>query len=163
MTSLPLRRLRAELRLFFLLTICYFILAGGWSVFFGVLGWRSFVAVFAVLWSSALWTFWNHREGTDRFDEIMLYLPLLVWFASFVAVKLVTWEVAGGRALWHSYGGDKGLANLLIEPSFVGIGASLYFRHWQLGQYTKISRRAMTAVALLIAALVAIVVPPLPE
>ena len=157
------RRLQMELALLVVLTVVYFSVAGGWLVLLGVVGWHLTVIVFSIAFLLALRTLWRHRGEADSRDEMMLYLPLLVWIATFILVKIVTWKLTQGRPVWHSYGNDKGLANALFEPAITGTVGSLYFLHWWLIDRIGISRRSVAIIVLLLAALVAVIAPPIPE
>jgi hypothetical protein len=157
------RWLLLQLRALALLTVAYFLIAGGWHVLFGMVGWNIAVTVFAIVWLSALASAWRHRTLFTRLDIVMLYLPLVAWSLSFVVMKAIVWHFAHGQRLWHTYGGDKGLSSFLLEPAVVGCGAALYFAHWRLSAHTRHARRFLLVVSLLTAVVTTIVMPPLPD
>jgi hypothetical protein len=156
-------RLQVELTVLAVLTVVYFLLAGGWLVLLGVIGWQLTVIVFSVVFLLAIRTLWRHRLEADSRDEMMLYLPLLGWVVTLLLVKIVTWRFAQGRPSWHWYGSDKGFANMLFEPAIAGTGGCLYFLHWWLTDRVGISRRSVAAIVLLFAASVAVIVPPIAD
>ncbi|HEV7426702.1 MAG TPA: hypothetical protein VGQ46_10070 [Thermoanaerobaculia bacterium] len=156
-------RLQVELTVLAVLTVVYFLLAGGWLVVLGVIGWQLTVIVFSVVSLLAIRTLWRHRREADVRDEIMLYLPLLCWVVAFSLVKILTWRFTQGRLLWHLYGSDKGVANMLFEPAIAGTGGCMYFLHWWMTDRIGISRRSVAIIVLLVATSVAVIVPPIAD
>jgi hypothetical protein len=144
------------------LVACVYSLSVGWPVVFGEVGWHFVGAALLLLLPVALSSTWATREHLDVFDWRMCYLPFLAWFVSFATVKPVVWKITHGAPFWLSYGADKGLANVIIEPGIVAIIGCLYFVGRRFGQ-RPMRRRRLAAVALLAAIVTPLLVPPLPE
>jgi hypothetical protein len=153
---------KTRLRVVGLLVIAYFFLAAGWLTFSGRIGWHSVSAAVFILTPLALWSMWHGRSRFTESEWRLLYLPLVIWLVSFFLFKYAVWSLTRGRAVLHSYGGDKGLANLIVEPGFVALLTLLYFIGLRMAASSR-QRRGLFMIVLAAAALLTLVVPPLPE
>ena len=86
----------------------------------------------------------------------------LIWLALAEAVGSVVWYAFHGQAVLGPYGRDKSLSNLAVELPATLILVTLAFPFTQPGQEGPWWRRGVWVVVV-IAALVTLVVPGLPE
>lgn len=121
--------------------------------------------IFAAAAPFFIWYSRRHRKELERADFHMIYLPFVVWWAAMLAVQLVTWRFCQGRAAFGPYGTDKSLSNFVVEPELALFFAGLPLLRFVVrdqGARDAMGRR-LRILAVVAAALVAVLVPGLPE
>jgi hypothetical protein len=155
--------MKTRLRIVALLVIGNFLQAGGWAVLSGSFGWNVPSFLLLLLMPFALKSIWTIRAQLNEKDWRIVYWTFSTWLLVSLVVKLLFWEIAGGRPYWGAYGADKGFANVLVvEPSIVGTLCLVYFVALRYSG-ERLSKRILRGTLVASAALVAILVPPLGE
>jgi hypothetical protein len=118
------------------------------------------VALVASLISAAAFA---RRCKWSALDTFALVSIPAAWVVTFYVSKAIIWSSTRGKALFFTYGWDKGLANFCIE--FAGTGcllASFFlvrsFSSWDTSRVARLLK-----VLIVVAAGIALLVPPLGE
>ena len=108
---------------------------------------------------------WSKRSRLTRFDYLMFPAPLATWFVSWLVYKIVMWEVTGGTGIVGSFGADKAMTNLIVEPILVLVFSGLYLLRFRTASKHKPSMSAgrLLGLCMLIGVLVAFLVPGIRE
>lgn len=140
----------------------YFLIVDGWKIFTGNVGYSSGGIAVLVAMPVYLWIFWKKREQHVALDYHMLYLPLATWLLAFFIYKVAMWRVTRGQSFYLTYGWDKGFQNFLLEPAIVVVMSGVYLARFAASQREPVARRFAIGT-LVVAALIAILFPPLGE
>lgn len=60
-------------------------------------------------------------ESKINYPFRVIALPYLTWVLASIIQKAISWRLYQGRVLFPGYGGDKSLANLMVEPLLLGL------------------------------------------
>ena len=82
--------------------------------------------------------------------------------ATTLVVKFVVWQVTRGQAFFLTYGWDKGIQNLLLEPAIVVVVSGAYLARFLAVPRGRAAAR-LAAGVVLVSALIAVFFPPLGE
>lgn len=144
------------------LALMYFVLVEGWRFISDGLGLSAGGFAVLVALPTYSWILWRRREEHIALDYHMLYLPMGVWLATTLVVKFVVWQVTRGQAFFLTYGWDKGIQNLLLEPAIVVVVSGAYLARFLAVPRGRAAAR-LAAGVVLVSALIAVFFPPLGE